>query len=174
MARGFSFLSMGKFTGLPLLVMAAVSMLSGRLSDRTIARYGRPLGVRRLFAGGGLLLATSLSALLVLQSNAAVLCALVLAFIGIGFTGPNYWAIAQLISPASVIGRVVGYVNTIGNIAGVCAPLVTGFLVGSSGNFRASLLCAGGAMLFGSVMFLAGLRESDADLLRASSDSQAA
>jgi MFS family permease len=166
MARGFSFLNMGKFTGLPLLAMAAVSMLSGRLSDAAIARHGRPLLVRKLFAGGGLLLATSLASLLLIESNAAVLCALVAAFIGIGFAGPNYWAIAQLVSPEPVIGRVVGYVNTIGNIAGVCAPLVTGFLVGSSGNFHASLLCAGGAMLIGSLMFLAGVRERDTDALR--------
>ena len=82
MARGFSFLNMGKFTGLPLLVMAAVSILSGKLSDRAISRYGRPLMVRKLFAGGGLLLASSLSTLLVLESNAAVLGALVVALVG--------------------------------------------------------------------------------------------
>jgi hypothetical protein len=122
----------------------------------------------KLFAGGGLLLTGSLSTVLVLESNVAVLGALVVAFIGIGFAGPNYWAIAQLVSPESVIGLVVGYVNTVGNIAGICAPLVTGILVGLSGNFRASLLCAASAMLLGSFLFLAGMRESDMDMLRTS------
>ena len=166
MARGYSFLKMGKFTALPLLLMAAVSILSGRLSDHFASRFGRPLLVRKLFVSGGLLLATSLAALLFVQSPAAVLASLLTAFTGIGFAGTNYWALAQFLTPAQIIARTVGYINTVGNIAGICAPLITGVLVGQSGNFQTSLLCVGGALLLGSAAFLFGIRERDRDSIR--------
>ena len=60
MSRGLSFLRMGAFTGLPLLAMAAVSILGGRLSDRCTIRFARPLVVRRSFVAGGMLLASVL------------------------------------------------------------------------------------------------------------------
>ena len=161
MAHGFSFFNMGKFTALPLLVMAAVSMISGRLSDRCAARFGRPLLVRKLFVSGGLLLATCLSGLLVVRSPWGIMSVLITAFIGTGVAGTNYWALVQFLTPAPVIARVVGYINTIGNIAGVCAPLITGVLVGRTGNFQLSLLCAAGALLLGSAAFLFGVREGD-------------
>jgi MFS family permease len=166
MARGYSFLKMGRFTALPLLLMAAVSILSGRLSDRCASRFGRPLLIRKLFVSGGLLLATSLAGLLFVDSAAAVLACLLVAFTGIGIAGTNYWAMAQFLTPAPVIARVVGYINTVGNIAGICAPLLTGLLVGQAGNFRASLLCAGSALLLGSAVFLVGVREHDRESVR--------
>ena len=122
MEGGFSFLNMGLFTGLPLLVMGAVSILGGRLSDACTVRFGRPLLVRRAFVAGGLLLATSFLCLLFVTSYTATLVTLLVWFVGIGFGGTNYWALTQLVSPSRVIGRVVGYQNTIGNIAGICAP----------------------------------------------------
>jgi len=161
MARGFSFLNMGLFTGLPLLVMGAVSIAGGRLSDACTVRFGRPLLVRRAFVSGGLLLATSFLCLLFVKSNAATLATLMVAFIGIGFGGTNYWALTQLVSPARLIGRVVGYQNTIGNFAGICAPLITGVLVGRQKNFQAAILVAGISLLCGSLTYRFMIREKD-------------
>jgi MFS family permease len=161
MARGFSFLKMGMFTGLPLVVMAAVSIAGGRLSDRCTQRFGHPLLVRKAFVSGGMLLATSLLCLLVVKTTAAVLIALLVSFIGIGFAATNYWALTQLVTPARIIGRVVGYQNTIGNIAGICAPLLTGLLVGGSMNFQSAILLAGVSLLLGSLTYGLAIREAD-------------
>ena len=161
MARRLSYLRMGTFTGLPLLVMAAVSMLGGRLSDRCAIRFGRPLVVRRSFVAGGMLLASVLILLLFLTSPAALFATLVVSFIGIGFAGTNYWALTQLVSPEDVIGRVVGYQNTIGNVAGICAPLLTGLLVARAGSFQAAIVVAAGSFVLGAITYLVLIREVD-------------
>ena len=161
MERGFSFLNMGLFTGLPLLVMGTVSILGGRLSDACTVRFGRPLLVRRAFVAGGLLLATSFLCLLFVTSYVATLVTLLVSFVGIGFGGTNYWALTQLVSPSRVIGRVVGYQNTIGNIAGICAPLLTGLLVGRDKNFGAAILLAGISLLCGSLTYWFMIRDED-------------
>jgi hypothetical protein len=59
----------------------------------------------------------------------------------------------QTISPAHVIGRVVGYQNTVANLAGICAPILTGYLVGDSKDFRMAIAFAGGALLLACASF---------------------
>jgi MFS family permease len=170
MAHRLSFLRMGAFTGVPLLVMAAVSMLGGRLSDRCTVRFGRPLIVRRSFVAGGMLIASSLLLLLFLNTPSAIFATLLVSFIGIGFAGTNYWALTQLVSPPHLIGRIVGYQNTIGNVAGICAPLFTGLLVARSGAFQSAIIVASASFVLGAITYLVLIREVDQrelnDLLR--------
>jgi ACS family D-galactonate transporter-like MFS transporter len=161
MGHGLSFLRMGTFTGVPLLMMAAVSILGGRLSDHCTIRFGRPLMVRRSFVAGGMLIASSLLVLLFVDSPAALFTTLIVSFIGIGFAGTNYWALTQLVSPPEIMGRVVGYQNTVGNIAGICAPLLTGLLVARAGTFRAAIAVASGSFVLGAITYLVLIREAD-------------
>jgi ACS family D-galactonate transporter-like MFS transporter len=141
--------------------MATVSILGGRLSDRCTLRLGRPLIVRRSFVAGGMLIASSLLFLLFVDSPAALFTTLIISFIGIGFAGTNYWALTQLVSPRDIIGRVVGYQNTIGNMAGICAPLLTGLLVARAGTFRAAIVVASASFVLGAITYLVMIREED-------------
>jgi predicted MFS family arabinose efflux permease len=117
--------------------------------------------VRRSFVAGGMLLASVLILLLFFTSPAALFATLLVSFIGIGFAGTNYWALTQLISPADVIGRVVGYQNTIGNVAGICAPLLTGLLVARTGSFQSAIIVAAGSFVMGAITYLVLVREVD-------------
>jgi ACS family glucarate transporter-like MFS transporter len=166
MGHRLTFLRMGTFTGIPLLMMATVSILGGRLSDRCTIRFGRPLIVRRSFVAGGMLIASSLLFLLFVESPAALFAILMVSFIGIGFAGTNYWALTQLVSPADIVGRVTGYQNTIGNIAGICAPLLTGLLVARTGTFRSAIVVASGSFVLGAIAYLVLIREVDYRELR--------
>jgi ACS family D-galactonate transporter-like MFS transporter len=161
MDHGLTFLRMGTFAGIPLLMMATVSILGGRLSDRCTIRFGRPLIVRRSFVAGGMLIASSLLFLLFVTSPAALFAILMVSFVGIGFAGTNYWALTQLVSPPDIIGRVVGYQNTIGNIAGICAPLLTGMLVARAGSFKSAIVVASGSFVLGAITYLVMIREVD-------------
>jgi MFS family permease len=162
MERHYSFLSMGLFTGLPLLVMGTISILGGRASDLCARRFGSPLAVRRGFVAGGML--TGGIFILVLsqvESRFATGAAMLCAFAGIGIAGTNYWALTQLVCPSRLIGRVVGAQNTIGNIAGICAPLLTGVLVGREKNFQLAITLAGISLLFGALSYRFLIREQD-------------
>jgi MFS transporter, ACS family, D-galactonate transporter len=167
LARGFSFLKMGTFTAAPMMLMALVSMTSARVGDRLIRRFGRPIFIRKMFVVCGFLLGTSILLLISLKSTVAVLAALTVSLVGVGFAAANYWALTQAASPAAMIGRVVGCQNTVANVAGICAPMLTGFLVERTKNFDVSIAFAGCSLFIAAGAFLFLVREEDVDVLRA-------
>jgi hypothetical protein len=48
----------------------------------------------------------------------------------------------------------MGIQNAVGNVAGMTAPVVTGYLVQQSGHYTSSLIVAGGVAMFGVVAWL--------------------
>jgi MFS family permease len=165
MERGFSFLKMGSYTAAPLFGMALVSMVSGRVADRFIARFGQPILIRKMFVVTGFLLGSSILLLLVVKSAAPTLAVLMLSLLGIGVASANYWALTQAASPAPMIGRVIGAQNTVANLAGICAPMLTGFLVDRTKSFDVSITFAGVSLLVAATAFLLLVRQRDVDEL---------
>jgi ACS family D-galactonate transporter-like MFS transporter len=166
-ARGFSFLKMGAFTAMPFLGTALVSMVSGRAADHLIAQLGRPIFIRKAFVVSGFVMGSSILSLLILKSAPAVLAALMLSLIGIGVASANYWALTQAATPAAIIGRVIGCQNTIANLAGICSPMLTGFLVDKTKSFDVSITFAGVSLLIAAISFGFLVRERDVDELNA-------
>ena len=161
MARGYSFLKMGAYTAVPSLGTLLVSFPSARIADRLIARVGHPMSVRKLFIAAGFVLGSAILLLLVLHSSLAVLFTLIFSLLGIGLASGNYWALTEAISPAPIVGRVIGYQNMIASLGGICAPMVTGFLVGRTKSFNLSIAFVGGALLVRAGAYLVLLRERD-------------
>ncbi len=60
---------------------------------------------------------------------------LLLAFAAGGMCGSNIWAITQTLAGPKMAGRWTGLQNFLGNLAGIIAPAVTGFLVDYTGRF---------------------------------------
>jgi MFS family permease len=167
MARGYSFLRMGAYTAVPYLGTVLVSFSSARAADRLITRVGHPMSVRKMFVVTGFVLGSAILLLLVLQSSLAVLFTLIFSLLGIGLASSNYWALTEAISPGPVVGRVIGYQNMIASLGGICAPMLTGFLVGRTKSFELSIAFAGGALLVSAGAFLVLLRELDVKVLAA-------
>jgi MFS family permease len=167
MVRKLSFLKMGSFTAVPFALMAVVSMISARTADRLTARFGNPIYIRKLFVATGFLLGTSILLLLVSSSPLGALAALMISLTGIGIASANYWALTQAASPAPVIGRVIGYQNTIANVAGICSPILTGILVDRTKNFDVAILFAAVALMTAAAAFLVLIRQRDVDGLHA-------
>jgi ACS family D-galactonate transporter-like MFS transporter len=159
--RGYSFAKMGVYTAVPWLGTVLVSFVTARLADRLIARVGHPMLVRKYFVATGFTLGSTILLLLLIQSSLAVLLTLILSLIGIGFASSNFWALAEVISPAPIVGRVIGYQNMIASFGGLCAPMLTGFLVDRTKSFNLSIAIVGGALLVSAGTFLTLLRERD-------------
>jgi MFS family permease len=157
---------MGAYTALPLLLTAVMSMVFGRIADRVIARTGHAVTVRKRFIATGFLLGSIIGVVPLLSSSEAVLGTLIVSLMGVGVASANYWALTQAASPASMIGRVIGAQNTLANIAGICAPIVTGILVGGTNNFDLAMIVAGSSMLIAAGSFLFLVREKDTDAFR--------
>ena len=83
------------------------------------------------------------------------------SMLGLGLASANYWALTQAVAPQRMIARVVAYQNTIANLAGIAAPIVTGRLLGDEKNFDRAILCAGAALLLAAVAFRTMIRPAD-------------
>ena len=145
MARGFTTATMGKTLSVPLFAMAATNLLTGWLADRFVTRTGQRIKVRVLFGTSGMLCASSL--LLLNVAQIPVLPVLLLAICGFGVASSSMWTIAQTLASASVVGRFIGFLNTLSQIAGAVAPLITGWTLGPKHNFQFAIWIAGLAPL---------------------------
>jgi nitrate/nitrite transporter NarK len=60
-----------------------------------------------------------------------------------GLAAPGTFAIAQTMAGPSASAISVGVQNMCGNLAGICAPAITGFLVNATGRFETAFWLAG-------------------------------
>ena len=151
--RGFSVLVMGELTGFPLLAMAAVTLLSARFADRLIASGRDPIAVRRAFICTGFVLGSSIVLLPFMASRASVFLMLAFSLMGIGVASANYWALSEAICAPEYTGRIIGYQNTVANIAGISAPILTGWLVREAHSYTMAIVISGVALLIAAGSF---------------------
>lgn len=62
---------------------------------------------------------------------------------GLGLTTANYWALTHTLIPGGRIATIAGVQNTAANLAGVIAPMLTGFLIDMTGTFDAPIMAVG-------------------------------
>jgi nitrate/nitrite transporter NarK len=167
MERHLSILKMGAIASVPFLAKVPMVMVAGRLSDSCVRRYGHAVLVRKLFVSAGFILGSSILLLQCVDGQMAILGILVLSLLGIAVGSANYWALTQAITPAFMSGRIIGAQNTIGNLAGICAPVLTGWLVSRTGGFSAAIWFAGVSLLVAASAYLFVVREHDGNKLRA-------
>ena len=133
--RHFSLNHMAKIGGISYLLGACFATLSGWLSDRWIMSGATPTRVRKTFTGGGIALSGLFLGLAVLGGPVYCVAALILGVIFFGVTASNVWAITQTLAGPQAAGRWTGFQNFVGNLAGVVAPALTGFVLQRTGHF---------------------------------------
>lgn len=142
-SRGFSITEMGRVLAVPLFVMAVLNIIAGAVADKLVKRVGSVFRVRVWFCAAGYFGSGALLLLLVLPGREAVLPVLMLAVCCTGIGNANYWAMSQNVAPASMVGRAIGYLNTVSQLAGAAAPLITGWILGPEKQFGVALTIAG-------------------------------
>jgi len=60
-----------------------------------------------------------------------------------GFNSPSNPSVTQTFAGPRATGRWMGLQNAVGNVAGMTAPVVTGYLVQQSGHYTSALLISG-------------------------------
>jgi MFS transporter, ACS family, D-galactonate transporter len=78
---------------------------------------------------------------------------LVAASFCFGFYSSNLWAITQTLAGPSAAGKWTGMQNGFGNLAGVVAPALTGFVVEATGSFQLAFLSIAAMLIFGAISF---------------------
>jgi ACS family D-galactonate transporter-like MFS transporter len=126
--RHLSLSQMGLYTFFSFGGMAVVAALAGWAADLLIGRGGDPVMVRKWFTIAGFCIACT--ELIGAQSSSVpvALTFSVVSLSGLGLATANYWALTQTLIPVSAIGRVSGIQNSAASVAGIAAPIFTGWL----------------------------------------------
>jgi nitrate/nitrite transporter NarK len=68
-----------------------------------------------------------------------------------GISSPGVFAVSQIIAGPAAAGRWVGIQNTIGNLAGIVAPALTGVVIDWTGHFTLAFVVAAAVGVVGFV-----------------------
>lgn len=160
MERHYSTQTMALVGSLPFWAVAAGAVFGGWASDAWIARGGSTTLVRKTFVISGL----CGCALFLLPASVAVnqilsMSLLVIASFSFGLFSSNNWCITQTLAGPLAAGKWTGLQNCSGNLAGVVAPVVTGFVVEITGSFFFAFVFVCGNLLISALSYLLIVRK---------------
>ncbi|MFL4476163.1 MFS transporter [Paeniglutamicibacter sp. MACA_103] len=140
----------GIFTALPWLVAVAVEFIfPGWMLDHLIRIGKSGTVVRKTFIIGGMVLAMTVVGAAFTTDVMWALIWITLGTCGITMAFCVTNSLPALIAPEGGVGAVGSIMNSVNNIIGVSAPIVTGFLVQATGNFNLAFIVAGVILLIG-------------------------
>jgi ACS family D-galactonate transporter-like MFS transporter len=139
--RHFTILRAGLFSSLPYFVFGVSEPVGGWIADRLI-RYGwNETRTRK-----GIVTVAFLCGLLLIPAsrvhNANTAVALLAGASLVGLATGNLLVILQCCAPLEDVGLWTGFENFGGNLAGVLAPLLTGFLISRTGSYAPGFVLA--------------------------------
>lgn len=150
-----SILTSAGFAAIPWACGSAADLVvGGWLIDFLVGRGRDDTRVRK-----AVLVIGMCAGLAVLGATATTRPGIALVWISIALTGlsaaaPVAWSLTSLIAPKGGVGAVGGIMNFSNNMMGVVAPIVTGFVVGSTHSFVGAFLVAGLVLLAGVASFI--------------------
>ena len=162
--RHLSLSRMGFYTFFSFGGMAIMAALAGWAADLMIARGGNPVTVRKWFTIAGF--AVACTELIGAQSSSLTLALIfaVVSLSGLGLATANYWALTQTLVPATAIGRVSGVQNCAASVAGIVAPILTGWLKQQTGSYQAPMQALWFFLVLGVLSYMLLMREKYAPL----------
>lgn len=160
-ARGLSIVNSGLFTSVPFLVGGAVIVLTNWIGDKVVTPQTRGTGARRIVVVVCLALCAVGVAIPFVDSLTMVV---VLTIFPVSFGGTasatNAALATDLLRSPADSGRAFAFMVLGGNVFGVLAPIVTGYIVQITGSFSSAFVLAGGLSLFGAAVSFAMTRHT--------------
>jgi MFS family permease len=142
-ARGFSTMAMGRILSAPLAAMAITNLVAGFYADRLLKKAKSLFLVRLWFVAAGSVGASTLLLLNVLPNNALVMPVLLVSVCSFGVVSSSFWTVAQNVAPPEKTGRIIGFLNSISQVGGIAAPMITGYILGPEKHFTPAVAIAG-------------------------------
>jgi ACS family glucarate transporter-like MFS transporter len=153
--RGLSVVDSGLYTSVPFFVATVVNIIINWAGDRLLSAHAVRGGLRRYLVALCLLLTAAGLVIPFVQSLTAIV---ILVSITVSFAnaGPaaNATLTSDLLRSPADAGRAFAFLVLGGNVFGLLAPIVTGYLVAASGSFSSAFIAAGVLALVGMVVTL--------------------
>ena len=157
--RHQSLSKMGLFTFFSFAGIAIIAILGGWLADLVIRRGGNAVTVRKWFTIAGFAIACTELIGARSPSLSVAVAFSIISLSGLGLATANYWAITQTLFPASAIGRITGVQNCAASIAGIVAPILSGWLKQKTGGYAAPMNAIWIVLVVGILAYLIMVRE---------------
>jgi len=145
---------MARIGGLVYLTFAVASLITGKLTDRHVAGGGSQDMFKFTSAAGKVGMGIFL-VLTAIAPESLYLVPLICLGASMGLSACNIWAVSQTIAGRGMVGRWTGVQNFGGNIAGMVAPWLTGYLLDVSGHFRWAFFITAAVTWFGAFSWMA-------------------
>jgi ACS family D-galactonate transporter-like MFS transporter len=124
------------YTGVPWLVATAADLIvGGWLVDALIKRGWNANSVRKSVLVGGTACGLGILGAANTHSAMTALIWISISIGGLSAASPVGWSVPSLIAPRSSVGRVGGIINFSNQLSGICAPIITGYLVAARQSF---------------------------------------
>jgi MFS family permease len=149
---------MGVLGAVPFWAAAVSAIIGGWASDALIKKGHSTTKVRKAFVASGLVFSVAAYPSAIVEDLTVSLVLLTVAYMALGITVSNLWAITQTLAGPKAAGKWAGAQNCLGAVAGIIAPIVSGFIVQQTGNFSFAFLVMAILALVGaaSYVFLVG------------------
>lgn len=152
-ARGLSIVNSGLFTSVPFFIGAAVIIVTNYIGDRMLTPQTMRHGARRAVVVACLLFCSLGMAIPFVDSLTFVI---ILTIFPVSFGGTatavNAALCNDLLRSQADSGRAFAFMVLGGNVFGLLAPIVTGYIVAATGSFASAFILAGVLSLIGAAV----------------------
>ena len=152
-SRGMSLMKMGFVAMIPPLVGLIVGFITAFLADYLYSKGYSKTKVRKNNLVCGMLLASSIVFVNFIQSDVAAVALLTLSYCGIACAGPALWTLPGDVAPKNMTSTVGALQNCVSNIGGILGPIITGWIVTTTGSFEMAMVVTACATLIGAINY---------------------
>jgi ACS family D-galactonate transporter-like MFS transporter len=152
--RNFTASEMAVYSAVPYLAMSGIILISGILSDWLVRRGSEEMKVRKIFIVTGLLIGCLIVPAGMVEDKMTAVWLLTISLSGIGIASPNTWTLTQAVCEKKIVGTVSGIQNFGGNLGGIIAPALTGYIAHRTGSFALALGLTGVILIVGIIAYL--------------------
>ncbi len=154
MGKGFSLIKVGFIAMIPPLVAILGELLIGYLTDRMISKNINVSFARKIPLCLGMLISSVIIFSVFTTNIWTAIILLTISYTALISASPGIWAIpGDLSKSKSMVGTIGGIQNTFSNMAGIIAPIMTGFLLDKTGSFIVPIILSGVIAILGATSY---------------------
>ena len=143
------------YTAIPWLCATLAELIvGGWLVDSLVQRGTNATRVRQTVLVSGMLLGLGIFGVAYAQTAEVAVLWIALSITGLSIAAPVGWSMPSLIAPRESVGTVGGIMNLSNQIAGIAAPIATGFIVAYTHSYSAAFLAAAAFLLIGIAAYI--------------------
>lgn len=152
-SRHMHLMKAGWFTSIPYLIAAILGILIGKLSDTLLTREAVKQGKRRTLLVTFILLSSCVFLVNMVSNEYVVLVLIAISLVCISSALTlNIAMTNDLVWQPNLVGTALGILITGGIVFGMLAPMITGYIVKTTGSFDYAFYLAGSLLILGAVI----------------------